>query len=475
MTDWRRLAAPGERQRRRARRRERATIGRTMQHRETSHRRIRLVAVDTKSRQRRSALSETICDRPTVTLIGDAGRGHRAARRAERGIITPARTERHECPRLDVVAHGAASRSRARDSADRSGSRRASAPPARASRTRCGELLSRLERQRPHLLVRQVVVERESRPCAAASSACVALALEVARVLELELRASPPRRREVAADADGARTDRAATRPAASRPRRSHRVRERRAARAARAAAPPAPGGSLVASASASRLVFRREPRVDDGAARARRSTPSVERDRREPAERVVLAHREAKLRARREQPIRLVDAARHEIVDQHADVRRLATEDHGRRGRARARRRSAGDDALPRRFLVAGRAVDLSGEEQPAQRLAPAASRRAASADSSRTRSRSPRASSAPARARNGVQHLELHRRRQRRRQAVDVQLVRVVSLGLEEELMPLRRGKLDDLVFDRRAVARTARRDRAAVHRRLADVLAR
>ncbi|HEU4563129.1 MAG TPA: FAD-dependent oxidoreductase, partial [Gemmatimonadaceae bacterium] len=72
-----------------------------------------------------------------------------------------------------------------------------------------------------------------------------------------------------------------------------------------------------------------------------------------------------------------------------------------------------------------------------------------------------------------HGVQHLELHVGGERGGEAVHVQLARVVPLGLEEELVPLGRRKLDDLVLDRRTVARPTRRDRAAVHRRLADVL--
>ena len=51
------------------------------------------------------------------------------------------------------------------------------------------------------------------------------------------------------------------------------------------------------------------------------------QRNRREPANSVVLSHGEAKLRARREQPIGLIDPARDKIVHQHADVRRLATQ----------------------------------------------------------------------------------------------------------------------------------------------------
>src|SRR4029079_17570386 len=47
-----------------------------------------------------------------------------------------------------------------------------------------------------------------------------------------------------------------------------------------------------------------------------------------------------------------------------------------------------------------------------------------------------------------------------------------RVVSLGFEEQLVALRCREFHDLVFDRRAIARTARSDGAAVHGRTADV---
>src|SRR6185369_8704195 len=72
----------------------------------------------------------------------------------------------------------------------------------------------------------------------------------------------------------------------------------------------------------------------------------------------------------------------------------------------------------------------------------------------------------------RDRAQHRELHGRRERRRESVDVELVCVVSFRLEEELMTLCLGKPDDLVLDRRTVAWSARRNRTAVHRGLANV---
>ena len=45
----------------------------------------------------------------------------------------------------------------------------------------------------------------------------------------------------------------------------------------------------------------------------------------------------------------------------------------------------------------------------------------------------------------------------------------MRVETLGLEEHLVPLGVGELDDLVLDRRAVAGPAAADRAPIQRRL------
>src|SRR5580704_7756146 len=68
----------------------------------------------------------------------------------------------------------------------------------------------------------------------------------------------------------------------------------------------------------------------------------------------------------------------------------------------------------------------------------------------------------------------LRLHFHGQRGGHAVDVDLVRVQSLGLEEELVLRLVGKLDDLVFDRWAITRTDGLNLPRVHRRTGDILA-
>ena len=109
-----------------------------------------------------------------------------------------------------------------------------------------------------------------------------------------------------------------------------------------------------------------------------------------------------------------------------------------------------AGDDTLTCGFLVAGSTVDLSGEEKTwhcldlqrrielSWRIIVVFDRVTCSIHSDL---------SEPA---DGAQNVELHFGRERSRQAVDVELRCIVSLWLEEQLVPLRIRKLDDLVFD-------------------------
>ena len=73
-----------------------------------------------------------------------------------------------------------------------------------------------------------------------------------------------------------------------------------------------------------------------------------------------------------------------------------------------------------------------------------------------------------------DGVDDLPLHLHGQRGGHAVDVDLVGVEAFGLEEELVLGLVGKLDDLVFDGRAIARADALDLAGIHGRAMDVLA-
>ena len=76
----------------------------------------------------------------------------------------------------------------------------------------------------------------------------------------------------------------------------------------------------------------------------------------------------QAILGAAGEHAVRLVDAAGDQVVDQDADIGPRAVEDQRRLALDRERGVDAGDQALGRRLLVAGRAVDLAGEEEVAR-----------------------------------------------------------------------------------------------------------
>ena len=71
-------------------------------------------------------------------------------------------------------------------------------------------------------------------------------------------------------------------------------------------------------------------------------------------------------------------------------------------------------------------------------------------------------------------MNEIGLHVARQAHREAVDVDLARVEALRLEKDLMTLLVGESDDLVFERRAVARTDSANLPVEERRLTDVRA-
>ena len=99
------------------------------------------------------------------------------------------------------------------------------------------------------------------------------------------------------------------------------------------------------------------------------RQQPQPIGDLAESRKRVVLPHRESEFAAGREQPIRLVDTARDQVVDEHTDVARFATEDYRLAFLYPSGGIQAGDHALTSRFLVARCAVHLTSEIQTVHR----------------------------------------------------------------------------------------------------------
>ena len=119
-------------------------------------------------------------------------------------------------------------------------------------------------------------------------------------------------------------------------------------------------------------------------------------------------------------------------------------------------RRVDAGHQALAGGFFVARGAVDLAGEEQAGDFLGFERALEFRGIDGVVFDGVAGAQHLGVLEAGDRVQNCKLHFDRQRCAHAVDVDLVRVQAFGLEEELVRRLVGKLDDLVFDRRAVAR-------------------
>ena len=180
-------------------------------------------------------------------------------------------------------------------------------------------------------------------------------------------------------------------------------------------------------------------------------------RDRRQSRQRIVLAHRQPKFTARREQAIRLIYTTRHEIIHEHTDVTALATKHDGVALQHGTRRVQSGHHALTSRLFIASGAVYLPGKPQPLHgargecriklcwRIVVVFNRI--------TRARH----AYVLKSANGTQHLQLHRHRQRRRQTVHIQFGRVMSFRFQKQLMSTGVRKLHHFVLNTRAIPRT------------------
>ena len=180
-------------------------------------------------------------------------------------------------------------------------------------------------------------------------------------------------------------------------------------------------------------------------------------------------------LRARREHAIRLEASFRDQVVDEDADVRLVASQLERRLAPRVPCRVDAGDDALRRRLFVAGRAVDLTREEQSRRLASSRGSGAARSAGRSRTRPRSrdaagrrPRGPAARERGRPAPRAAGSSRTRSRRSPATSS------PSGSRKIWCRSLSGKPDDLVLERRAVARTDAANLPVEQRRAVDVRA-
>ena len=193
----------------------------------------------------------------------------------------------------------------------------------------------------------------------------------------------------------------------------------------------------------------------------------AAERDslRRQPLVGVVGAQRQPELSTRGEHAIGLADPVSREVVDHHPKIGFGAVEGRQLLAAGLACGIDSRQHALGRRLLVAGRAVDLSGQEQAAEparlqrRIEPAGVDivifdRITGTEDAR-----------PLEPRNRRHQRALRLRRQRSRNAVRIDGGVVDALGLEEDLMALAIGEAEDLVLDRWTIARPSARDRAGI----------
>ena len=130
-------------------------------------------------------------------------------------------------------------------------------------------------------------------------------------------------------------------------------------------------------------------------------------------------------------------------------------------------------DEPLSCRLFVAGRAVDLSGQKEPGQRLQFQGRGQLLRREVIVLDGVTGLGHGRVLEAGNPGQELALYLGRQRGRQPVYVELARLSTLRLEKDLVRLRVRELQDLVLDRGAVSRAPPGDGPAIHGRPLQVL--
>ena len=190
----------------------------------------------------------------------------------------------------------------------------------------------------------------------------------------------------------------------------------------------------------------------------------------------VVLAQHQAVLGARGEHAVGLVRRLGHQVVDQHPDVGFVAAQDQLVTGAVRTavqgqRRVDPCHQPLCGRLLVAGGAVHLAGEVEPAQMLALQRGAHLVGGKEVVLHGVAVARHLHLLQAAHGVQRRQLHLRRQRAGEAVEVDQVAVQPLRLQEQLMAVAVGEAHHLVLDGGAVARPGSLNAAGEHGRAVE----
>ncbi|MGC0321911.1 hypothetical protein ABIG06_002540 [Bradyrhizobium sp. USDA 326] len=172
------------------------------------------------------------------------------------------------------------------------------------------------------------------------------------------------------------------------------------------------------------------------------------------------------------EHPIGLANSTSDEVVDHDAKIAVRPIEHRQRSPTGGHCRIQPGHDALPCGFFVSGGAVDLPGQEQPAQALG-------LEGRIELTRihvvvfDRVARPHHLhPLQAWDAGEDRKLDLLRQRGRDAIGIDRRIVEPFRLQKDLMTVAVAEADDLVLDRRAITRPGALDLAGVHRRAMDI---
>mgnify|MGYP001851183347 CR=1 FL=1 len=186
----------------------------------------------------------------------------------------------------------------------------------------------------------------------------------------------------------------------------------------------------------------------------------------------VVLPQRQAVFRARGHHAVGFVRSLRHEVVDEHADIRLIAPQNEGRQSAQFERRVQPRNQSLRRRLFVAARAVDLPRGVQSFHLLEFEGGEHVQRVDAVVFDGVGVSHDLAMFQPLHRAVHLLLQIVGERGGKPLHIHFGGVRALGFEEELVPLLVGKADDLSLDGRAVARSRGGDRSVIEGRAVEV---
>ena len=182
----------------------------------------------------------------------------------------------------------------------------------------------------------------------------------------------------------------------------------------------------------------------------------------------IVLAQQQAVFGTRGEHAVGLLGTAGNQVIHQHAEIGFIAAWRPRRLVTRLAGSIDTRQQTLCRGLFVAGGAVDLPGEEQPAEVLGLQRGAQVTGIEKIIFNGVTGARNVGLLETLHGTHQGQLHVEGQTGGDAVRIDLVRRQSLRFDEDLVRILVGKAHDLVFNRWAVARAHALDDTAVHRR-------